>query len=768
MTLGITVLGLVQGIGFRPFVARIAEELGVTGTVCNSGGIVKIIATANKKAMDKFVLRLQSQCPPGAQILDLQSVSLAEREFADFCIVESAGTFDTTPIIPADLPVCENCIREMNDPNDRRYRYPFISCTACGPRYSILERLPYDRDTTTMEDFPMCEVCTQEYTGNDDRRRHAQTISCHDCGPQLILQDADGLFKKEAALDRAIDRLKNGGILAVKGIGGYQFACTPCSEHTVDRLRSLKMRSKKPFAIMFPTIERITDCCIVSEEERSLLLSPARPIVLLEKQKECFAANVSGESRKLGAFLPYTPLHQLLTDSCGPLIMTSGNLSSEPIITDDKTMLAMDSPFLDGVLYNKRRITAPLDDSVAQLICGKRQLLRRSRGYVPLPVMLARTASSSLLTMGGDLKACFCLADGNRAYLSQYFGDLEAYNVFRAYRDHLKHLEKLLGLAPTIIAADLHPGYRSTALAREISDKTNAPLVFVQHHHAHIASVMAEHDLKGCIGVAFDGTGYGTDGVVWGGEFLLCRGKDFERVGHLEEIEMTGGDDTSKDAGLSALCHLYAANKKSADKRFLTVCAALQQGINTIKNTSIGRLFDAASALLGLRCYNSYEGECAIALENAAAAALQNGIAPYPLHMGIQESERTLIASRRELIRGLVGDKTDTSTEDKNVPNRVTESAAGREVCAKALGFHYALADMVRQMCILIRANTNENRVALSGGVFVNQLLSERCISLLSEDGFEVFLNSAVPCNDGGISLGQAWIAMPENEQRSN
>lgn len=741
MTVEITVLGMVQGIGFRPFVARLAEQLGVAGTVCNSGGVVKIIASATAEAVDIFVHRLRSQCPPGAQIFDVRQTSVSNRNFADFCIVESEDALTGLPVLPADLPVCEACLKEMSDPSNRRHLYAFISCTACGPRYSIMERLPYDRHTTTMDDFPMCDACAQEYAG-DDRRRHAQTISCHDCGPQLILQEGTVRLGADEALARAIVLLLKGKILAVKGVGGYQFACSPYSEETVRRLRLLKRREEKPFAVMFPALDAVKEHCVVDAKEEALLLSPARPIVLLQKKNDPFAGNVSGESRTIGAFLPYTPLHQLLLDACGPLIMTSANLSSEPIITEDADALSLESPHLEGVLYNTRRITTPLDDSVARVVCGNPQLIRRSRGYVPLPIMLAHHAKSPLLAMGGDLKACFCFAAKDHAYLSQYFGDLEEHQTFLSYKNNINHMGRMLGLRPRAVACDLHPAYHSTACAHALCSEADIPLFQVQHHHAHIASVMAEHNLSGCIGVAFDGTGYGTDGTVWGGEFLLCRGAEFERVGHLDPLALLGGDQNTKDAEANALCHLHACGLSSDDRRFPLIRAALDAHANTLNSTSMGRLFDTVSALLGLKCYNSYEGECAIALENAALSAVQNHTAPYPLSFEIKRLAEKCVASRLPLIRSLI------------------EAQASKE--ALALGFHDAVADMVLTMCEQIRAETRENRVALSGGVFANRLLTERCVSLLGVAGFSVYLNSSVPCNDGGIALGQVFVALSQ------
>lgn len=738
MTVSLAVSGMVQGVGFRPFVARLAEEMGMTGTVCNSGGTVEIIVTGNQGAVDGFIHRLWHESPPGAQVLDIQATAWPAQQFAGFNIIESDPAVLAVPIVPADLPTCEDCLHELSDQENRRYAYPFISCTACGPRYSIIERLPYDRETTTMEDFPMCEKCTEEYLGNH-RRRHAQTISCHDCGPQLILREGMVECTKEQALERAVALLNGDAILSVKGVGGYQFVCTPYSQESIGKLRQLKCRDKKPFAIMFPNLEMVQEYCSMNREEEMLLTSPARPIVLLEKRKDEFAGNVSSESRLLGAFLPYTTLHQLLLDACGPLIVTSANRSSQPMITQDEEMSALASSYLDGVLYNTRRIVVPLDDSVTQVIAGRPQLLRRSRGYVPLPIMVENNSPKALFAAGGDLKACFALMAGNRVYPSQYFGDMEDLGIARVYEDNLHHMENLLHIQPEAVVCDLHPAYRSASLARAVAQREGLTLFEVQHHHAHIASVMAEHELSGCIGVAFDGTGYGTDGTVWGGEFLLCEGAAFERMGHLDRVQLLGGDAAAKDASLNAMCHSHAFGMACKDDRFETVCSAIENGINTETNTSIGRLFDAVSALLGLRWYNSYEGECAIALENAAAQALKAGMEPYPLRFEIAEQNGRLMASREELIR------------------TVMESEA--EKGALALGFHFAVAEMAAEMCRRIRMYTQQNCVALSGGVFANRILTERCIELLEEDGFNVYLNTAVPCNDGGISLGQAWVA---------
>lgn len=740
MTVSITVLGIVQGVGFRPFVARTAEELGIAGTVRNSGGIVKIIAAGEREAVDELVHRLRFQSPKGAQVTEVlcAPVECAEKP-PGFRIVESDEDRNPLPMLPPDLPVCKDCLHEMRDPKNRRYGYPFISCVACGPRYSIVKRLPYDRNTTTMEDFPMCGACEAEYTGKG-RRRHAQTISCHDCGPQLIFEEKGCILQRQKALERAAELLQSGAVLAVKGIGGYQFICLPYCETTVEQLRLLKKRDKKPFAVMFPSLRAAGELCIVGKEETELLTSPARPIVLLAKKKDIFAPNVAGESRRIGAFLPYTPLHQMLTDICGPLVVTSGNVSSEPIITEDREMLDAVLPNLSGILYNTRRIETPLDDSVARVAAGTKQLLRRSRGYVPLPVRIKKKTRRPFLAMGGDLKACFALCMENQVYLSQHFGDVEEYKVLREFRRGIQRMEEIFGIRPKAVLHDLHPAYQTFALAQEMNEKQAVPLRGIQHHHAHAASVMAEHGIEHCIGVVFDGTGYGPNGTIWGGEFLRCRGTEFERIGQLEEIVLCGGDASARDAELTGLCHKYAAGLSDGSSRFAVAAAAIKQRVNTERSSSMGRLFDAVSALLGLRQYNSYEGECAVSVENAAADAQEKGDTPFPLCFDIVEREGRFKALRTPVIRAIA-------------------DAAGREDAGRlALGFHAALADMVVRMCRMIREKTGENNVALTGGVFANLLLTERCADLLKNEGFHVWLNSAVPCNDGGLALGQAYL----------
>ena len=736
----LTVLGAVQGIGFRPFVAGLASDLGITGTVQNNGGIVTIFAEGTQKAMEQFVHRLFSNPPPGAFVLDVQSRPVRTKGLKDFQIVPSSRLSTEIPVFPPDLPLCENCLQEMKDPKDRRYAYPLISCTSCGPRYSILEQLPYDRENTSMEEFSMCPQCREEYTRHS-RRRHAQTISCHDCGPQMIFLHGEKQFQEKKAMEQAIRVLQSGGVLALKGIGGYQLACLPGKEKAVLRLREYKRREKKPLAIMVPSLDAARELCDVREVEEQLLTSSARPIVLLKRRREeiMFSPAVSGESRFLGLFLPYTGIHQMLTDACGPLVMTSANLSGEPIFIEDERMLsAMQG--LDGVLYHKRKILRPLDDSVVQVVAGETQLIRRSRGYTPLPLWLSKKTEFPILSMGGDLKSCFSLTAGDRAYLSQYFGDMEHYGVARIYEQELAAMQRIFQLNPMQIACDLHPGYHTSALAKKLAEKRGLPLIPIQHHHAHIASVMAEHALSSCIGVAFDGTGYGTDGTIWGGEFFYCKGAGFSRMAHLNPVDLCGGDASAKDASLTEMSYRAAYGLSCEDSRFPAVCAAIEQNINTVQSSSMGRLFDTVSNLLGVRTYNSYEGECAIALENVAAAAVREGKSPLPLAFSIFERNKMLLADAGEIVCKLA-----------NGEYPAPEAA---------LGFHEAAARMICDLCIRIREKTGEQDVALSGGVFTNRLLTGRVLALLKKAGFHVYLNHQVPCNDGGLSLGQAWIAM--------
>jgi hydrogenase maturation protein HypF len=799
------VRGMVQGVGMRPAVARLARAFGVAGSVRNIGSNVEIVASADEERLDALIAALRSRKPEMSEILDISVIDdesenppnssaehppfvRGERDCgSEFTIVPSAPGEVT--MLPPDFPVCADCIRELRDKGNRRFRHPFISCSVCGPRYSILSSAPYDRGTTSMADFPMCPACAREYAAAPDRRYHAQTVSCHECGPVLLYADGKETCEREDALGRAIAALKGGGIVAVKGVGGYHLACGPHDGQAVRRLRALKGREKKPFAVMFADMEALERSCLATESEKELLLSPARPIVLLETRGAPFASGVSGDARLTGAFLPYTPLQILLLDECTELVMTSANLTGKPEIYEDAEMLAMlGNPALAGVLYNERRIVTRLDDSVARVSAGQRQLIRRARGYAPRPVTIPPIAcehshdnppnrpaghlpfirgagecgselrsrntqeryspyegemsplgdrGDCILAYGSDLKSAFCLLRGGEAFMSQYFGDIEEYQVLDAYVKNLEHMRKLFSFTPELAACDLHPGYHSSRLARA----SGLPLAEVQHHHAHAASVMAEHGLAGpVIGISFDGTGYGTDGAIWGGEFLVCEGGGFRRRAHLKYVKLAGGDSVAVDARKAAFCYRAAAGLQQEpfeDAELLE--SALRNDVNTVLYSGMGRLFDAASSMLGFCHYNGYEGECAVALENAAHRAVAAAIKPAQMDFAIEDS----------------GD-----IEWAPVLRAVAQTGPDAEARqAAALGFHEAVCRMALRVCERIRGEEGIDIVTLSGGTFQNGLILSGCLKSLTEAGFRVYTNNEVPCNDGGLALGQAFIA---------
>lgn len=747
----IKVYGVVQGVGFRPFVYRLAVKNHITGNVRNLGGIVEIFTKATKEEFSGFIKGLKNHSGEEYEItkLDITEISIAEVQYIDFTefrILDSSKKEETS-LLPVDLPVCDKCAKELMDGANRRYHNPFISCAVCGPRYTIMEELPYDRHTTAMKEFKMCSQCNEEYSDVSDRRFHAQTISCNDCGPVLYFKD----FKEEEAWKEAAHTIRAGGIIAVKGIGGYQFVCSPYLRDTILNLRKLKGREEKPFAVMFEDIESVKEHCIAAPEEEKLLESKARPIVLLRCKKYEFDREVNKDSLYMGVFLPYTPLQILLMKELGPLIMTSANVSGAPIIKDDEQMLNFSSPYLNGVLYHKRKILRSVDDSVVKVVNHLPQLIRRSRGYVPAPVPLPfKGKDITLLGAGGDLKAAFCLYKGGNAFVSQYFGDLEEYGVLKEYKSSLTDFSNLLQLKPDYAVCDLHPNYQSARFIKSIG----IPVKYVQHHHAHIASVMAEHQLQEkVIGVAFDGTGYGTDGHIWGGEFLICEGAGFRRGAHLAYNKYLGGDSSQKDGKKTAACLLLNAGLEESvtDERLCMIKAALNNEVNTFLSSSMGRLFDGISSLLHICHKNGYEGECAILLEKEAVLAKEEQIGPVDLNFTIEENEGEILIGYKELLADLL------------------KQIAYNQKGALALGFHYAVADMTVKVCELIRQKEGTNKVVLSGGVFQNSVLLERALRGLMEKGFLVYINQILPPNDGSISLGQVYLGlMDESAKKQN
>ena len=797
----IVVKGLVQGIGYRPFVAELAEEYGITGWVRNTAGIVTIMAEGSTCQMEQFLSALSKRKPEGARVDAVEAYPVSPAAMDGFTIEESeketAGR--EIPFIPPDLPTCPVCQKQLQDSMNRRYRYPFISCTACGPRYSILERLPYDRPSLTMRDFEMCGECGREYQSKGDIRRHAQTIACPDCGPKLIYteirgeadtaanQMAEAEEEKQSgfaqtAFERAVQCLKSGGIVAVKDIGGFHLACSPFAPGAVEALRLIKGREKKPFAVMFPDVETVRQYCSVDEREEEQLMSSPRPIVLLAGKKsgqrgnaeqegrKALAENVCGNSPDIGAMLPCNPLQIMLMDALGPLVMTSANRSGELMITENRRMvtwmeeaaelLKEKAPVSLGVLQHDRRIVTPLDDSVVRLVSGRRQVFRRARGMVPEPVGIPEeenTFAGTVFAAGGDLKACFCFAGGGRAYLSQPFGDMEEEESLFMYTGEVKRMSRLFGFEPERIASDMHPAYLSVKLAEQLAEEGKGPCR-IQHHHAHGASVIAEHGLKGkVLCVTFDGTGLGTDGSIWGSEFLLWDGSGIKRVAHLCPVLLPGGNEGAKNTD-SVLYGYFASfgndfNEYLRERlsrlpwvngaHYQLVQAALEHGINGVTSSSMGRLFDAVSALLDVCHSNGYEGEAPIELEYLAAKTKK----AYPLQIEAvwSKEQGALLGYTEHLFREMI------DALLLGVP---------REELAR--GFILAAADFVRKTCSYLAGTIwerNEPRqIALGGGTFQNRILLEETIGRLEAEGFWVYINEQVPPGDGGICLGQAYL----------
>lgn len=739
----------MQGVGFRPFVFRLADANGLSGWVRNTPAGVVLEAQGSSRGVEAFLRDLRGSAPPLALISAVRTEEIPPApEVQGFAILESGGGRTDIQIAP-DCDVCPDCLRELFDPADRRFRYPFINCTNCGPRYTIITGIPYDRPYTTMAGFPLCPDCRAEYENPLDRRFHAQPVACPVCGPRLDLRDDRGRVVEGDPLPMAVTLLKEGRILAVKGIGGYHLAVDACNEEAVRELRRRKKRDEKPFAVMSPSLGEVAEYALFDPTEQRLLEGPERPIVLLRKRESGpVAGRVAPCNGYIGVMLPYAPLHHLLLrGNFTALVMTSGNLSDEPIVHRDEDAGAILSEIADFFLTHNRDIHVRTDDSVIRVFQGAPLFLRRSRGYVPRAVILP-SSQNEVLAVGAELKGAICLTRGRRAFLSQHIGDLKNDAVLRSLEETVEHLERILDIRPKAVAHDLHPDYLSTVYAREIP---GVPRIAVQHHHAHLASCMAEHGLEGeVLGVIFDGTGLGSDGTVWGGEFLVGGYTSFRRSGYFRPVLLPGGDAAVREPFRMALSHLHTAYGENlfdlplpflagipAGERKLFL-AMLERGINSPLTSSCGRLFDTVAALVGLRGRVSYEGQAAIELEALAESAETGEIYPFALEV---EEERRMV-DFRPMIRALVEDV-----------------AAGAHGPFMARRFHNTVSAAVGAMCEEIRAESGTDRVVLSGGVFQNKLLSEGVFTLLTEKGFRVFTHRLVPPNDGGIALGQAIIA---------
>lgn len=792
----IKIKGIVQGVGFRPFVRNLAVSLSLYGWVKNTGDGVQIEAEGTAQELEVFISRLKMQAPPLSVIreftterlpedgspedksLEAKSLenNLPESEFflnrkPGFFILQSSLSDEKAVYISPDLSICEDCITELADPADYRYLYPFINCTNCGPRFTITLDAPYDRVNTTMRDFEMCPVCRKQYEDPADRRYHAQPVSCHYCGPRLAVHDEDGNLIPVSQADiplRMAGWLQEGQILAVKGLGGYHLVCDAYNSQAVTELRKRKERDEKPFALMARDLETIRRHCVVYSEEEKLLQSVRKPIVLLQRKQDCMLPEALAPSNpSLGMMLPYMPLHLLVfrEESCpDTLVMTSGNRSSEPIYYKDEEALRELKGIARFFVTHNREIHIRTDDSVTRVLEGKEYILRRARGYVPAPISLDSAVLPqgipSVLACGGELKNTFCLNRDREFFLSHHIGDLENLETLASFEEGVLHFQKLFDLHPEVVAFDLHPGYFSTQYAKALEIEKK---LAVQHHHAHIASCMAENGLCGeVIGLAFDGTGYGEDGNLWGGEFFAGGYGKYRRMAHIGYVGMPGGSAAIHEPWRMAVSYMAQAgmdvenlSRKTGGlaaisrDRILTVLKILNSGFNTPKTSGMGRLFDAVSAMIGLCTYSSFEGQAAMKLEHAADRRekgsydyhiekgpsgdgnqnAHNAHAPVTIHMG-------------PVIRQIFDDL------ERDVPSGII-----------AMRFHRTLAGISAEECLRIREETGLNRVVLSGGVFQNMLLFSLCLEKLKGCGFEVFTHSLVPSNDGGISLGQAVIA---------
>ena len=757
--------GSVQGVGFRPFVHRLAGELELGGWVRNDAHGVELEVEGAHGALQAFMRRLSADAPPLASVERVRSEPRRPRGEHGFRILPSEQRGAADAPVAADAATCDDCLHELFDPRDRRFRYPFINCTNCGPRFTIVCGIPYDRPLTTMAGFQMCERCAAEYADPADRRFHAQPNACPACGPALALLRADGAPAPAQGvdpLDGAVAALRAGAIVAVKGIGGYHLACRADEERAVARLRARKHREDRPFALMAGSLEQAETLVELGDRERALLSAPARPIVLAPRRAgAALAPSLAPSVPELGVMLPYSPLHHLLLAGAGaPLVMTSGNLADEPIAYEDRDALARLAGIAELLLVHDRPIRTRTDDSVVRLVAGARGprplLLRRSRGYVPASMPLPVPAERPLLACGAQQKSTFCVAKGRRAWVSHHIGDLENYETLGSFTAGIEHFERLFELQPALVAHDLHPEYLSSKYA---SERDGVQLLGVQHHHAHLAATLAEHGHSGrALGAIFDGSGYGTDGSVWGGELLVGDLATFSRVGMLLPVRLPGGPSAIRQPWRMACAWLAAAGEEAGgglagadppripralrgavdESAWVQVARLARGGPGSPLTSSMGRLFDAVAALCGLRPVVSYEGQAAVELEAACDGSLR---APYPIDV-VRQQGRAIVIDPRETIRAVLRDLD-----------------AGIAVGAVAESFHGAIAAATAEACARAAAAHGLEHVVLSGGVFQNRRLLEGAIARIEHTGLSVLLPERLPVNDGGISYGQAAIA---------
>lgn len=751
--LQVKVRGIVQGVGFRPFVYQLANRLDLKGWVRNTTAGVDIQVDGSQDALQSFVQSLRVEAPPLAHIDEIQVSRSAVNGFKEFQIQESRSIAEAFQPISPDVAICADCLRELFDPKDRHYRYPFVNCTHCGPRFTIIRDLPYDRPNTTMADFEMCPACAKEYLDPANRRYHAQPVSCPGCGPRIWLELGDEIVNdQEEVLRRVRSLIATGEIVAIKGLGGFHLACDATNADAVAKLRERKGRPDKPLALMMADLDAVNQHCVVEESELEALRNPTRPILLLQqRENSTIAKNVAPLQNSLGVMLPYTPLHYLLLERKEGIpdawVMTSGNRSEDPIVTENDEAMRVLGKIASAFLMHDRPIHARCDDSVLRAEPNTRVItpIRRARGFAPMPVRLP-WSTPSMFAAGAELKNTFCVAKDEYAFLGQHIGDLQNYETLHAYEEGIKQFEHLFRVKPQAIAYDLHPDYLSTRYALQRAEREGAPAIGVQHHHAHIASCMAEHGLPAnqpVIGLAFDGTGYGSDGTIWGGEVLVADYKSFRRAYHLNLVPMPGGDLAVQQPWRLALAWLHQLGiawkadlppvQAAGYEGLLAVARQLETHTNIPLTSSMGRLFDAVAALIGLRSEVNYEGQAAIELENLVDP---------------KESDAYTFA--------ITGDTIDPWPVFRSVLSNWRSQVPLGNIAAR---FHNGLADMALDLCSLLRSREGIQEVALSGGVWQNMTLLAATRKRLEAADFRVYTQHQVPANDGGIALGQAAVA---------
>ena len=765
LTWRIRVYGIVQGVGFRPTVSRHATSNGICGTVCNKGPYVEIYAQGQKKQMEGFLKALEIHPPKRAAILKINTEDVTaetDMHFETFDIIESEKTKGEIFVSP-DIAICEECKEEMYDPKDRRYLHPFINCTCCGPRLTILDALPYDRERTSMKEFPMCPDCAEEYEDETTRRYDAQPVCCNECGPEVYLIGRSERGRDAITYTRRM--ISEGKIVAIKGIGGFHLCCDATNEEAVQRLRTLKRRPAKPFAVMAKDESVVKRECVVTPEQEMILTGHQKPILLLDKENGGrLAPSIAPGNPKVGVMLPYAPVQLLIFQYDDGikmpdiLVMTSGNTSGAPICREDTEAVAELSHLCDAMLSHNRKIRIRADDTVMDFYKNEPYMIRRSRGYAPLPFMMSTDWKGKVLAVGGELKNTFCIGVYSRFYPSPYVGDLEDLRTVKALQETIQRFQTLLEVHPQVVVCDLHPKYNSTVVAEELG----YPIVKVQHHYAHILSCMVENDCQEpVIGVAFDGTGYGTDGTIWGGEILLADYEDFTRFGNITPFLQIGGDVSAKEGWRIAVSMIYGYTKDRelageimkkldlcSEKESKVQFAMADRKLNAVLSTSVGRLFDAVSAILGIRHKSSFEGEASMALEFAAEAYEQNNHVQKqnekidPL---VYEEDGHIILNTQLLVQRIVEAKLQ-----------------GADSGRLAYWFHEILAEQITAVCVEARNVSGRQKAVLSGGVFQNRLLLRLTEERLTEEGFEVLRHRMVPPNDGGIAVGQAAYGMAQ------